>query len=703
MKRYHQLAGALAAGLVLLAPAFASADTPPRTASEKRVVAFLDLAFNRKQPKEAFARFGGPYYRQHNPTVPDGRDAILAALGQWLPGVPNLRYDIKRVVSSGDLVVVHSHVTTSAGDRGMALSLVVRVAATGRHLPPGERQDRRALGRRPARAGAPAQRQHDVLSARPMAPGSEALGRFDYIIVGGGTAGCVLASRLTEDAAVRVLLLEAGPEPRSLWIRMPAGMGRLFVNPRYNWGYLTDPEPHLGDRRMYVPQGMTLGGSSAINGMAYVRGHREDYDGWRDRGAAGWGWSDVEPYFRRQERRSAGEPGPLTVSSPTYRHPSSEAFVDAGVALGLPRNAAYNGPVQEGVSFLQYTMRRGERQSSADAYLRAARWRPNLAVLTGARAQRLLLRDGRAIGVAFTRGGSTEKAWADREVILSGGAFGSPRLLLNSGIGPADDLRRLGIPVAANLPGVGENLVDHPYVHMTFTTRPAQSLNGNLRGWRVWLNGARWLLARSGPLTIGASQAVAFVRGLPDAARPDLQINFRPISHAFDENGRLAADPVPRVTAAICALRPGSAGRLRLRSADPDEPPEILGNYLDDPRDEDTLVAGVAWVRRLFDAAPLQALSLGEAKPGPGFEAEAAVRRFVRATTQTMCHPVGTCRMGADELAVVDPRLRVRGVRNLRVVDISVAPTIVSGNTAAAAFMIGERGADLIRGDRQAG
>jgi len=527
---------------------------------------------------------------------------------------------------------------------------------------------------------------------------------FDYIIVGGGTAGCVLAERLTADGSARVLLLEAGSPADSLWIRMPAGMGRLFVNPRYNWGFVGQPEPTLGGRELYLPQGKVLGGSSARNGMAFVRGQPEDYDGWRDGGAPGWGWQDVLPYFRRLEDRAdapgRGRGGRLRVSDPGYVHGSAEAFCAAAQQAGVLGNPDYNGERQEGVGLLQFTIRSGQRHSAASAYLAVARSRPNLLVLTGAYAKRILFEGNSATGVEFWHREASRTAKARGEVIVASGAIGSPHLLLRSGIGDAAELSALGIAPVTSLSGVGRNLKDHPYVHMTFGVRPGASLNPLLRGWRVYLQGARWLFTRSGPLTIGASQAAAFLRSTPQVERPDLQINFRPISHAFDSAGRLGPDPADRVTAAICGLRPCSSGRVWLKS--PDGPPALLGGYLGDRADEDVLVAGIGWVRRIFASEPLRSLVVSEDKPGAGATGDEQVREFIRETVQTMCHPVGTCRMGTGEGAVVDPSLRVRGIDKLRVADSSIMPEIVSGNTVAATYMIAEKASDIIRANRRA-
>lgn len=526
---------------------------------------------------------------------------------------------------------------------------------------------------------------------------------FDYVIAGGGTAGCILAARLSEDPAVRVLLLEAGGLPESLWIRMPAGMGRLYVNPRFNWGFLAHRDERLGAQELYLPQGKVLGGSSAINGMAYVRGHPQDYDHWQALGALGWNWTSVLPYFVRLEQRLGGpselrgSSGPLGVSDPSFRHPSSQAFVDAAVAAGLPRNPDYNGSSQAGVGFLQFSIRRGKRESSYTAWLASALGRSNLRLQTGAYVHRVLLDKGRATGAEYAHNGQRQLVRARREIILAGGAIGSPRILLHSGIGPAKSLERAGVPVSVDAPGVGQNLIDHPYLQPTYTTRePGQSLNRQLRGWRVLAHGAGWLLRGRGPLTIGASQAAAFV-ALKGEDRPGLQINFRPISFQYDDSGRLSADAVPRLTAAACVLRPRSRGSLRIRSSDPTVPPEIHAAYLEEPADVEAMLEGVAWIRRIFQQEPLRSIVLKEDVPGADPSTAAQLRAFAQKMARTMCHPVGTCRMGSDDGSVVDPQLRVRGVAALRVVDSSIMPDIVSGNTAAATYMIGERGADLVR------
>jgi choline dehydrogenase len=526
---------------------------------------------------------------------------------------------------------------------------------------------------------------------------------FAYIIAGGGLAGCVLAARLTEDPAVHVLLIEAGGPPDTIWIRMPAGMGRLFTNPTYNWCFMAHSAPESGSRALYLPQGKVLGGSSSINGMAFVRGHAQDFDRWQQLGAEGWNWESVLPYFMKLEHRFGqpmhlrGSNGPLAVTEASFRHPSSQAFVEAAVRAGLPRNSDYNGASQDGASFLQYSMRGGKRDSAYRAWLEPALRRPNLHVETDAYVHQLILEGKRAVGVRYLRQGILRTVRASREVIVTGGAIGSPRMLLHSGIGPAAELERVGVPVTLDLPGVGRNLIDHPYLQPTFTTRRQnQSLNRHLRGWRVFAHGASWLFGGGGPLTIGASQAVAFVR-LSGQERPGLQLNFRPISFQYDASGKMSPDPVGRVTAAACILRPQSRGSVSLTSSNPADAPNIHAAYLEHPADVNAMVESVGWMRRIFNEEPLRSIVAKEDSPGPDLKTPAQLAEFVKQNARTMCHPVGTCRMGGDAEAVVDSKLRVRGIEGLRVIDASVMPDIVSGNTAAATYMLAERGADLVR------
>ena len=531
---------------------------------------------------------------------------------------------------------------------------------------------------------------------------------FDFVIVGGGTAACVLANRLTEEPGIRVLVIEAGSEPTSPWIKMPLAMGKLFTHPAFNWGFYTEPEACLDDRPIFWPRGKVLGGSSSINGSAYIRGQAEDYDGWRRLGNVGWGWSDVLPYFEKLERREdldgkSAAGGMISITYPLYVHPIARAFVESCVRAGLPSSDNLNGPKSEGVSLMPYSVRRGERCSAVEAYLRPARTRPNLVVETSAFARRILVAGRRATGVEYERNGSLQKALATREVILSAGSIGSPQILMLSGIGPGEHLREHGIIVVADVPGVGENLHDHVYANCTYRTLPQNSLNRQLGGLRVAWHALTYYLARRGPLTNGASQATALARGLPDAPCPDLQIVFRPMSYVYDRSSRIAPDPIPRVTAGVAYVRPKSRGRLLLKSADPRQTPAMRANYLAEKNDEEGLLAGVKWVRRIFETEPVKSQVLAEDSPGDACRGDDDLRAFLHRTGTTFCHPSGTCKMGQDAMSVVDERLRVRGVESLRVIDASIMPALPSAGPAPAVFMIAEKGADLIKEDRRSG
>jgi choline dehydrogenase len=537
-----------------------------------------------------------------------------------------------------------------------------------------------------------------------MTEGRSDARKFDFIIVGGGTSACVLANRLTEDSSWRVLMLEAGPQPLSPWIKMPLAMGKLFTHPTLNWGFCTEAEPRLNNRPIFWPRGRVLGGSSSINGSAYVRGQAEDYEGWRRLGNLGWGWSDVLPYFRKLERRedlppqSRNPAGMLNVKYPTYVHPITRAFIEASLRAGLPASSDLNGEVSEGVSLMPNTVRDGVRQSAVEAYLRPALHRKNLSVETSALARRIVFEGRRAIGVEYERAGTVERALATCEVILSAGSIGSPQVLMLSGVGPGVHLQKHGIPVISDLPGVGENLHDHPYTTCTYRTAPEDSLNPQLSGLRVGWHALNYYLARRGPLTNGASQATALARALPDTPCPDLQIVFRPMSHVFDRSGKIAPDPVPRITGGVAYVRPQSRGRLLLKSSDPHEAPRLVANYLSVASDEEGLLAGVKLVRRIFRTEPLSSHTLAEDAPGDGCRTDDDLRNYLHRATNTFCHPSGTCKMGHDRMAVVDDELRVRGLRSLRVIDASIMPALPSAGPAPAVFMIAEKGADLIKG-----
>ena len=536
-----------------------------------------------------------------------------------------------------------------------------------------------------------------------------ALRSFDYIIVGGGTAACVLANRLTEDPEIRVLMLEAGSEPTSPWIKMPLAMGKLFTHPTLNWGLYTAPEAKLNNRAIFWPRGKVLGGCSSINGSAYVRGQKEDYDGWRAQGNIGWGWADVLPYFQKLERRedlhgpSTNGKGMLTVSYPVFVSPISRAFIESAKRVGLPAATDLNGAVPEGVGLMPYSVRHGERNSAFEAYLRPARSRKNLTVETAAFATRLSMEGKRATGVEYERAGSIQKALAAREVILAAGAISSPQLLMLSGIGPAEHLRQHGIPVVADVPGVGENLHDHVSAQLTYRTSPQNSLNRELSGLAVLGHAIAYYLAKRGPLTNGASQATALARGLPENPCPDMQLVFRAMSHVYDKSGKLAPDPIPRVTGGVAFTRPKSRGRLLLKSIDAKQSPQMNANYLSVASDEEGLLAGVRLVRKIFATDPLRSMVVGEDLPGDKVRTESELREFLHSYGSTFCHPSGSCKMGQDSMAVVDERLRVRGVDALRVVDASIMPALPSAGPAPAVFMIGEKASDLIKQDRSSG
>jgi choline dehydrogenase len=530
---------------------------------------------------------------------------------------------------------------------------------------------------------------------------------FDYIVVGAGSAGCVLANRLTASGRHRVLLLEAGGHDRHFWIHVPLGYGKLFADARVNWLYKTEPEPELDNRQVIQPRGKVLGGSSSINGLLYLRGQPADYDHWRQLGNNGWSFDDVLPYFRRAEHQERGEGvlhgvgGPLAVSNVCEPHPLCEAFIEAAQQAGFPRNDDFNGPTQEGAGYFQLTAKNGRRWSTAAGYLRQARRRPNLTVVTNALASRILFEGRRAVGVEYRRGDAVHTARATREVILCGGAFNSPQLLQLSGIGPADLLRSHGIGVVADMPGVGADLQDHLQVRIQYRCTEPITMNDVVNSWRRRIGaGLRYALLRKGLLAIGAGYAGGFFRSNDQVATPDIQVHF--IIFSGEASGA-ALHPFPGFIASICQLRPESRGFVRIKSADPSQPPAIQPRYLTSALDRDTVVAGLKLLRRIMAEPPMQRYIAAERVPGPQVTSDADLLAFARSAGTTVFHPTSTCRMGPDDKAVVDERLRVRGIGGLRVIDASIMPTVVSGNTNAAVVMIGEKGADMILQDAQAG
>jgi len=526
---------------------------------------------------------------------------------------------------------------------------------------------------------------------------------FDFIVVGAGAAGCVLANRLTASGRHSVLLLEAGIEDRSPWIHIPIGYGKHFSNPKVNWLYQSEPDEKTGSRRIVQPRGKVLGGSTSINGLIYMRGQHEDYDRWRDLGNSGWGYADVLPYFRKSEDQQRGADdyhgvgGPLAVSDPPDPHPLCEAYLAAAEECGYRRNPDFNGAVQEGFGYNQWTMRNGLRSSAATAYLRPARRRANLTVITRAHATRILFEGSRATGVEYLRGGNLGSASARRQVITAGGSFNSPQLLQLSGVGPASLLRGLGIRVIADLPGVGMNLQDHYTGRMNYECTESFTLNDVVNHFGKGLAAAlRYAFLRKGPLAMGVTYVTGFIRADPASVTPDIQTSISIFSS--DKVG----GPLHRFsgfTLAARLLRPESRGSALIQSTDPLRAPAIRPNYLAAEKDCAVMLAGMKATRRLANTAALRPYIVREHDPGPSCTSDADLLEFTRQRGGISYHPVGTCKMGNDAASVVDERLRVRGLAGLRVVDASIMPTLVSGNTYAPTLMIAEKAAEMILAD----
>ena len=529
----------------------------------------------------------------------------------------------------------------------------------------------------------------------------------DVVIVGAGSAGCVLANRLSAVPSMRVVLLEAGGRDLNPWIHVPVGYFRTMGDPALDWCYMTEPDPGLNGRRLPWPRGKVLGGSSSLNGLLYVRGQPEDYDRWQQMGNSGWGWDQVLPYFRRAEDQERGEDdfhgvgGPLSVTNARLSRPICDAWVAAAQQAGYPFNPDYNGATQEGVGYFQLTARSGRRCSAAVAYLNPVRKRPNLQIITRAMTHRIIFEGRRAVGVAW-RGpdGGERTVRAHGRVVLAAGAIGTPQILMLSGIGNSEQSRQHGIAPLIDLPGVGRNLQDHLQARLVFKTKQP-TLNDEVRSPVNKLSiGLRYILSRTGPMAMAASLATGFLRTSANVATPDIQFHIQPWSADSPSEG---VHPFSAFTASVCQLRPESRGHLELRSSDPSAAPRIHPNYLATPTDCHTIVQGVRIARQIAAYAPLDAQISQEYQPGPRVAEndDAALLEWVRNKATTIYHPTGTCKMGQkdDKMSVVDVRLCVRGVEGLSVADCSIMPEIVSGNTNAPAIMIGEKASDMILHD----
>lgn len=533
----------------------------------------------------------------------------------------------------------------------------------------------------------------------------------DYVVVGGGSAGCVLANRFSEGGRHQVILLEAGGEADSFLVRMPAGMSRLIGNPRFDWQYPSEPDASIAGRQFLWSGGRLLGGSSSINGQVYIRGSRADYDHWAAAGCSGWSFDECLPYFRRAEDFAGpelpahGHGGPLSVSPQRDPHPLAKVFLDACASEGLPTLADYCGGDQHGAFLSLATQRNGQRCGTAQGYLSAARARPNLRVLTNCLANRVLFEGRRAVAVEVLHEGRPLRVNAHAEVVVSAGTVGSPALLMRSGVGPAEHLSELGIPVVVDLPGVGANLQEHVGVGINKRVS-VPTYNSQLGTLQIIGHLSNYLLHKRGPMVSPAVQAMACAKSRPDLVEPDVQLHFLPLSYDMAPEVRCAAlaqmtrEPTVMIQANVC--HPFSRGNVRLRSRDPKSLPQVAHQLLGDERDLHTLVDACQLIERLFAAGPLQRYVQSDRTPSPRPTERAGWVQFVRENANVCYHPVGTCRMGSDAAAVLDPCLAVRGLQGLRVVDASVIPRLLSANTNAAAIMIGERGSDFVLADARA-
>lgn len=527
---------------------------------------------------------------------------------------------------------------------------------------------------------------------------------YDYIVIGAGSAGCVLANRLSEDSNSSVLLLEAGSKDSNPWIHVPIGYFKTMHNPKTDWCYMTEPDPGINGRQLQWPRGKVLGGSSSLNGLLYIRGQKEDYDDWAELGNEGWSYEEVLPYFKKSENQERGADkyhgvdGPLSVSNIRIRREICDKFIDAAEQVGIPRNDDVNGETQEGVGYFQLTINRnGTRCSTAVGFLRPALKRPNLRAATKAQVHRILFEDNRAVALDVEIEGQMTRINCNKEIVLSAGAINSPQILMLSGIGASDELAKHNIDVVKELPGVGKNLQDHLQIRTIYKVNKPITLNDEVNNpIRKMMMGIEYALFRTGPLTMAASQVCIFTKTDPEMARPDIQYHLQPLSADKPADGthRFSA-----FTASVCQLRPTSTGHIELKSRNPHDYPAIHPNYLATEEDQKTAIESIKVTRRIVNAPALAPLIKEEHEPGVQHQTDAELLEYARNRATTIYHPTGTCKMGSDEMAVVDARLRVHGIEGLRVVDASIMPVIVSGNTNAPTIMIAEKAADMIKED----